>query len=102
SILEEQLPCSITGESSPSKIEGASSHSSPSKIEGAGGSMKTPSPGSVTASAMVKNITTDADNTIDMIFDILQLSRDLRKHSLIEEKILGPYVKQLEKHYSAR
>ncbi len=88
SILEEQLPCSITGESSPSKIEGA------------GGSMKTPSPGSVTAS--VKNITTDADNTIDMIFDILQLSRDLRKHSLIEEKILGPYVKQLEKHYSAR
>ena len=90
SILEEQLPCSITGESSPSKIEGA------------GGSMKTPSPGSVTASAMEKNITTDADNTIDMIFDILQLSRDLRKHSLIEEKILGPYVKQLEKHYSAR
>ena len=78
------------------------SSSSPSKIDGAGGSMKTPSPGSVTASAMVKNITTDADNTIDMIFDILQLSRDLRKHSLIEEKILGPYVKQLEKHYSAR
>ena len=90
SILEEQLPCSITGESSSSKIEGA------------GGSMKTPSGGSVTASAMVKNITTDSDNTIDMIFDILQLSRDLRKHSLIEEKILGPYVKQLEKHYSAR
>ncbi|MBQ2163970.1 MAG: hypothetical protein II445_05620, partial [Muribaculaceae bacterium] len=76
--------------------------SSSSKIEGAGGSMKTPSGGCVTASAMVKNITTDADNTIDMIFDILQLSRDLRKHSLIEEKILGPYVKQLEKHYSAR
>ena len=100
SILEEQLPCSITGESSPSKIE--PNPSSPSKIEGAGGSMKTPSGGSVTASAMVKNITTDADNTIDMIFDILQLSRDLRKHSLIEEKILGPYVKQLEKHYSAR
>ena len=100
SILEEQLPCSITGESSSSKIE--PNPSSPSKIEGAGGSMKTPSPGSVTASAMEKNITTDADNTIDMIFDILQLSRDLRKHSLIEEKILGPYVKQLEKHYSAR
>ena len=78
------------------------SSSSTSKIEGAGESMKTPSGGSVTASAMVKNITTDADNTIDMIFDILQLSRDLRKHSLIEEKILGPYVKQLEKHYSAR
>ena len=100
SILEEQLPCSITGESSPSKIE--PSPSSPSKIEGAGGSMKVPSGGGVTASSMVKNITTDADNTIDMIFDILQLSRDLRKHSLIEEKILGPYVKQLEKHYSAR
>ena len=98
SILEEQLPCSITGESSSSKIE--PNPSSPSKIEGAGGSMKTSSSGSVTAS--VKNITTDADNTIDMIFDILQLSRDLRKHSLIEEKILGPYVKQLEKHYSAR
>ena len=100
SILEEQLPCSITGESSSSKME--PSPSSPSKIEGAGGSMKVPSGGGVTASAMVKNITTDADNTIDMIFDILQLSRDLRKHSLIEEKILGPYVKQLEKHYSAR
>ena len=100
SILAEQWPCSITGESSPSKIE--PNPSSSSKIEGAGGSMKTPSGGSVSASAMVKNITTDADNTIDMIFDILQLSRDLRKHSLIEEKILGPYVKQLEKHYSAR
>ena len=37
------------------------------------------------------------DDAIDMIFDILQLSRDLRKHSLIEDKILGPYVKQLEK-----
>ena len=37
------------------------------------------------------------DDSIDMIFDILQLSRDLRKHSLIEDKILGPYVKQLEK-----
>ena len=37
------------------------------------------------------------DDSIDMVFDILQLSHDLRKHSLIEEKILGPYVKQLEK-----
>ena len=37
------------------------------------------------------------DDAIDMIFDILQLSHDLRKHSLIEDKILGPYVKQLEK-----
>lgn len=40
---------------------------------------------------------TSDDDAIDMIFDILQLSRDLRKHSLIEDKILGPYVKQLEK-----
>ena len=37
------------------------------------------------------------DDSIDMVFDILQLSHDLRKHSLIEEKILGPYVKHLEK-----
>ncbi len=39
----------------------------------------------------------DDDDAIDMIFDILQLSRDLRKHAIIEDKILGPYVKQLEK-----
>lgn len=38
------------------------------------------------------------DDAIDMIFDILQLSRDLRKHAIIEDKILGPYVKQLEKN----
>lgn len=37
------------------------------------------------------------DDSIDMIFDILQLSQDLRKHSLIEDKILGPFVKHLEK-----
>lgn len=53
---------------------------SPSKIEGARESMK------------------NDDDAIDMVFDILQLSHDLRKHSLIEEKILGPYVKQLEKN----
>ena len=40
---------------------------------------------------------TTSDDAIDMIFDILQLSRDLRKHAIIEDKILGPYVKQLEK-----
>ena len=40
---------------------------------------------------------TSDDDSIDMIFDILQLSRDLRKHAIIEDKILGPYVKQLEK-----
>ena len=57
------------------------SKNSPSKIEGAGGSM-----------------TGDSnDDAIDMIFDILQLSLDLRKHALIEDKILGPYVKLLEK-----
>ncbi len=89
-IIFKYLPTSV--QSYKAKME--PSPSSPSKIDEAGGS--------VTASAMEKNITTDADNTIDMIFDILQLSRDLRKHSLIEEKILGPYVKQLEKHYSAR
>lgn len=38
------------------------------------------------------------DDAIDMVFDILQLALDLRKHSLIEDKILGPYVKQLEKN----
>jgi len=38
------------------------------------------------------------DDAIDMIFDILQLSQDLRKHAIIEDKILGPYVKQLEKN----
>ena len=37
------------------------------------------------------------DDAIDMIFDILQLSHDLRKHAIVEDKILGPYVKQLEK-----
>lgn len=39
---------------------------------------------------------TDAD-AIDMIFDILELGRDLHKHSLIEERILVPYVSNLEK-----
>lgn len=42
--------------------------------------------------------TTDGDNeAIDAIFDILQLSADLAKHSLIEEKVLVPYVTYLEK-----
>lgn len=42
--------------------------------------------------------TTDGDNeAIDVIFDILQLSADLAKHSLIEEKVLVPYVTYLEK-----
>lgn len=42
--------------------------------------------------------TTDGDNeAIDVIFDILQLSADLAKHSFIEEKVLVPYVTNLEK-----
>lgn len=37
------------------------------------------------------------DDAIDMIFDILEVGRDLHKHSLIEERILVPYVSNLEK-----
>lgn len=95
-IIFKYLPASS---SSPSKLEGgggsmstAGASSSPSKLEGVGGSMST----------AAEKVISDDDDAIDMIFDILQLSRDLRKHSLIEDKILGPYVKQLEKHYSAR
>lgn len=41
---------------------------------------------------------TDADDdTIDVVFDIVILSHDLRKHALVEEKILMPYVELLEK-----
>lgn len=36
--------------------------------------------------------------TISAVFDILQLSEDLKKHSLIEEKVLIPYVKYLERN----
>lgn len=35
-------------------------------------------------------------DSIDMIFDIFQLSADLDKHTLIENKILIPYVEFLE------
>lgn len=34
---------------------------------------------------------------VSLMFDIFQLSNDLNKHSLIEEKILIPYVESLEK-----
>ena len=85
--------------------------SSPSKIEGAGGSMTSAkeqqsyvSSHSSVASRQLPYLrgaadsdSTTSDDAIDMIFDILQLSRDLRKHAIIEDKILGPYVKQLEK-----
>lgn len=39
------------------------------------------------------NATTD--DSIDVVFDLLQLSQDLVKHNVIEEKILIPYVKLL-------
>ncbi|MDR2385159.1 MAG: hemerythrin domain-containing protein [Tannerella sp.] len=35
--------------------------------------------------------------SIELVFDIMQLSSDLNKHALIEEKILVSYVKLLEK-----
>ena len=38
-----------------------------------------------------------AYETIGAVFDILQLSEDLKKHSLIEEKVLIPYVEHLER-----
>ncbi len=40
------------------------------------------------------------DDAVDVVYDILQLSADLKKHALIEEKILVPYVKTLEKKMS--
>lgn len=38
-----------------------------------------------------------SDDAVDVVHDILQLSSDLNRHSLIEEKVLVPYVKHLEK-----
>ncbi len=38
-----------------------------------------------------------AYETIGAVFDILQLSEDLKKHSFIEEKVLIPYVEHLER-----
>ena len=37
------------------------------------------------------------EETIELVFDILQLSVDIQKHALIEDKILIPYIKQLER-----
>ncbi|MBQ9473695.1 MAG: hemerythrin domain-containing protein [Bacteroidales bacterium] len=37
------------------------------------------------------------DETIELVFDILQLSSDLKKHALIEEKVLVPYSKIISK-----
>jgi regulator of cell morphogenesis and NO signaling len=36
-------------------------------------------------------------DSISVVFDIYQLSSDLNKHTLIEDKVLIPYVKLLEK-----
>jgi regulator of cell morphogenesis and NO signaling len=36
-------------------------------------------------------------DSIGVVFDIFELSSDLNKHSLIEEKVLVPYVKLIEK-----
>lgn len=36
------------------------------------------------------------DNTIGMVFDILQLAEDLKKHALIEERIIMPFIEYLE------
>ncbi len=38
-----------------------------------------------------------SNEAIDVLFDILQLSSDLAKHSAIEEKVLVPYVRFLER-----
>lgn len=38
-----------------------------------------------------------SEETMELVFDILQLSTDIKKHALIEEKILIPYVKWLER-----
>ncbi len=38
-----------------------------------------------------------SDDSIDVVLDILQLSSDLKKHNLIEEKVMVPYVELIEK-----
>ncbi|MBO5540860.1 MAG: hemerythrin domain-containing protein [Muribaculaceae bacterium] len=37
------------------------------------------------------------DDTVDVVYDILQLSMDLNRHSLVEEKVMVPYVMHLER-----
>ena len=39
----------------------------------------------------------DDENVLDVVYDILMLSEDLKKHTFIEEKIMVPLVKHLEK-----
>ena len=38
----------------------------------------------------------DDDDVLDVVYDILRLSEDLKKHTFIEEKIMVPLVKHLE------
>jgi regulator of cell morphogenesis and NO signaling len=38
----------------------------------------------------------DDENVLDVVYDILRLSEDLKKHTFIEEKIMVPLVKHLE------
>lgn len=38
----------------------------------------------------------DDDNVTDVVYDILRLSEDLKKHTFIEEKIMVPLVHHLE------
>ena len=42
------------------------------------------------------------DDAVDVVYDILQVSNDLNKHSLLEEKVLVPYVKHLEQEVRER
>lgn len=37
------------------------------------------------------------DDAVDVVYDILQVKEDLSRHSLLEEKVLVPYVQHLEK-----
>ena len=37
------------------------------------------------------------EETMEVVFDILQLAADIQKHALIEDKILTPYVDWLER-----
>ncbi len=38
----------------------------------------------------------NSDNTIDVLYDLLELEDDLRRHTLIEEKVMAPHVRKLE------
>lgn len=37
------------------------------------------------------------EETIELVFDVMELSSDLNKHTLIEDKILAPYIEALER-----